>query len=490
MAGALVPEDDLYARLEVGVDASPEAIELAWRALLKQHHPDVAGDDARRARPGQADQRRPRLAERPGAARALRPRAARPRRGPRRPRADRGPPRPAAARLAAAAGAAARPPPGRGARRARTSSGAIRPSAWIGSSTGSRGCRPTSSTGSPRPSRRRSRSWRRSAASSRPRRRRRSRTSSSRSPPRVPHERWAEVGLREGLLGVAAELVLVAVPRRHARGAVPRPRARPAAARLGGVDRPAALRAQRGRGRSRSRDRVRVMTPRRGRRARPRLDRRAGRRPAVAAGARPRRGRGAADLRAARGARRRRPRCRPTAWRRRRRPGRGACSRGRATWSRCGTRSRPRRMRCWSRRSRPRRRPAAGSVARRRPASAGLARRGPRGPAAGGTGRREPQIRATDVAGELAEPGDGLRPERVPDPGPASLAADPAGVAQDLEVVRHGRLADVAAGVEVAGADLVGIAQLAQDREPGRIGRGLEQEDIGVGVALHSGRLY
>ncbi len=46
MAGALVPDDDLYARLEVGVDASPEAIELAWRALLKQHHPDVAGDDA------------------------------------------------------------------------------------------------------------------------------------------------------------------------------------------------------------------------------------------------------------------------------------------------------------------------------------------------------------------------------------------------------------------------------------------------------------
>jgi DnaJ domain len=41
----LVPEDDLYARLEVSVDASPEAIELAWRALLKRHHPDVAGDD-------------------------------------------------------------------------------------------------------------------------------------------------------------------------------------------------------------------------------------------------------------------------------------------------------------------------------------------------------------------------------------------------------------------------------------------------------------
>ena len=43
MAGGLLPDDDLYARLEVAVDASPEAIEVAWRALLRQHHPDVAG---------------------------------------------------------------------------------------------------------------------------------------------------------------------------------------------------------------------------------------------------------------------------------------------------------------------------------------------------------------------------------------------------------------------------------------------------------------
>lgn len=38
-----VPLDDLYARLEVPVDATFEAIEIAWRALLKRHHPDVAG---------------------------------------------------------------------------------------------------------------------------------------------------------------------------------------------------------------------------------------------------------------------------------------------------------------------------------------------------------------------------------------------------------------------------------------------------------------
>jgi molecular chaperone DnaJ len=45
VAGGLLPDDDLYARLEVGVDASPEAIEVAWRALLRRHHPDVAGSD-------------------------------------------------------------------------------------------------------------------------------------------------------------------------------------------------------------------------------------------------------------------------------------------------------------------------------------------------------------------------------------------------------------------------------------------------------------
>lgn len=43
--GPALPADDLYARLEVPATASPEAIELAWRALLRQHHPDVAGPD-------------------------------------------------------------------------------------------------------------------------------------------------------------------------------------------------------------------------------------------------------------------------------------------------------------------------------------------------------------------------------------------------------------------------------------------------------------
>jgi hypothetical protein len=42
---ASLPDDDLYARLGVPVDASPEAIEIAWRGLLRRHHPDVAGED-------------------------------------------------------------------------------------------------------------------------------------------------------------------------------------------------------------------------------------------------------------------------------------------------------------------------------------------------------------------------------------------------------------------------------------------------------------
>ena len=93
--------------------------------------------------------------------------------------------------------------------------------------------------------------------------------------------------------------------------------------------------------------------------------------------------------------------------------------------------------------------------------------------------------RRAEAAGQLAEALDRLGPERVPDPGPAALAADPAGVAEDLEMVRDGRLADVAAGGEVAGADLGAVAQLAQDREPGRVGGGLEEQDVRVGLALH-----
>ena len=39
-----LPADDLYASLEIPVDAGPEVIEVAWRALLRRHHPDIAGE--------------------------------------------------------------------------------------------------------------------------------------------------------------------------------------------------------------------------------------------------------------------------------------------------------------------------------------------------------------------------------------------------------------------------------------------------------------
>ena len=34
------------------------------------------------------------------------------------------------------------------------------------------------------------------------------------------------------------------------------------------------------------------------------------------------------------------------------------------------------------------------------------------------------------------------------------------------------------------------VAQLAEDGEPGRVGRGLEEQDVGVGLALHVASLY
>jgi curved DNA-binding protein CbpA len=44
--GPDLPADDLYARLELPHDAATEAIEIAWRSLLKRHHPDVAGEES------------------------------------------------------------------------------------------------------------------------------------------------------------------------------------------------------------------------------------------------------------------------------------------------------------------------------------------------------------------------------------------------------------------------------------------------------------
>ena len=41
-----IPTDDLYGRLGVAPDADASAIDRAWRALLKRHHPDVAGAES------------------------------------------------------------------------------------------------------------------------------------------------------------------------------------------------------------------------------------------------------------------------------------------------------------------------------------------------------------------------------------------------------------------------------------------------------------
>jgi hypothetical protein len=48
-------------------------------------------------------------------------------------------------------------------------------------------------------------------------------------------------------------------------------------------------------------------------------------------------------------------------------------------------------------------------------------------------------------------------------------------------------LGDVAAGSEVAGADLSVRTELAQDGQPGRVGSGLEKQDVWVCLALHGG---
>ena len=203
MPGGLLPDDDLYARLEVDVDASPEAIDLAWRALLKRHHPDVAGDaaaldrakrinvahdwlsdtalraryDAERLGLTAVTHARRGSARRPG----YRPRAARgssrpatPRRASTRPDLFRGDPAERLARFLARVEklnhdeldrlAAAEPPP----------------IAFL--ATVQRFLAPEA----------------RAAFAK----------AEAALVQRVPPDRWAQVGLREGLLGVAAELVL------------------------------------------------------------------------------------------------------------------------------------------------------------------------------------------------------------------------------------------------------------------------------------------
>jgi hypothetical protein len=78
------------------------------------------------------------------------------------------------------------------------------------------------------------------------------------------------------------------------------------------------------------------------------------------------------------------------------------------------------------------------------------------------------------------------RVQAVVDPRPAALGGDDTRLSQHLQVMRHGRLGDVAAGAEVAGADGPVGAQLADDREPDRIGQCLEHTDVGIERTIHA----
>jgi hypothetical protein len=235
--GTLVPEDDLYARLEVAIDASPEAIELAWRALLKRHHPDVAGDDvaalerAKRinvAHDWLADPRlrarydRERLAHRPAGGRSG---AAWGRTGVRHGRPPRGafdwarqrPAGGAAAASAAAGTASARTAAARSASAGATSPRVARRPDLVPGDPAQRLARFLDDVGRLTPD-----ELDRLAAADPPpiaflatiRRfvpdaaRASFEDAEARLAARVPRNRWASVGLREGLLGVTAELVL------------------------------------------------------------------------------------------------------------------------------------------------------------------------------------------------------------------------------------------------------------------------------------------
>ena len=83
-----------------------------------------------------------------------------------------------------------------------------------------------------------------------------------------------------------------------------------------------------------------------------------------------------------------------------------------------------------------------------------------------------------------------LGPEEVVDERGTPLGADPTGLAEDLEVMADRRLGDVAAGREVACADAVRGGELPQDGEPGGVGRSLEEDDVGICLALHDDVLY
>jgi hypothetical protein len=84
------------------------------------------------------------------------------------------------------------------------------------------------------------------------------------------------------------------------------------------------------------------------------------------------------------------------------------------------------------------------------------------------------------------EAGHRLRLDRVPDPGATSFARDPAGLAQDPQVMRDRRLRDVIAAGDIAGTDRASQRELTEDGQPYRVGGSLQEQDLGIGLTLHA----
>src|SRR4029079_14228792 len=101
------------------------------------------------------------------------------------------------------------------------------------------------------------------------------------------------------------------------------------------------------------------------------------------------------------------------------------------------------------------------------------------------TPARRRRRQRSERAAERLEAGQRLGPNRVPDPGPLAFALDPSGFAQDPQVMRHGRLGDVVAGRDIAGADRPGQRELPEDRQADGIGRRLQELDFGICLAFH-----
>ena len=89
------------------------------------------------------------------------------------------------------------------------------------------------------------------------------------------------------------------------------------------------------------------------------------------------------------------------------------------------------------------------------------------------------------LAGELLEARHCLWAQPVVHERPAPLSPHPTGVTKHFEVVADRRLRDLAAGSEVARADVLATGQLAQNRQSGGIGGTLQQEVIRVGRPFH-----